>query len=417
MRDLPHLHQSRRARWIFWRSLALVVVFGAGLGAMLMGVDVTARPGLADDGILVKLYSTLSLFVLGGTDLGTPVGGPELGRAMLWFAYFAAPAITTTAVVEGVLRAVDPGRWRLRRLRDHVVIGGGGRLAMLYLDALRTRHPHRRVVMVERKPDGFAPAARDLYGAHIVTGDISSVAILDTVGIRHARRILLLTGDDFANLDAAAKIVGASPGIGERVVVHVADLRFKRLMASTNVSQECEVFNIYQVAACHLVETELLPHFAATEFRDLLILAGFGRMGQTVLGELQRTAPESLAQVVLLDTDVEERASVFDEQVGFSGDYERDLINASVDQLRPWRELEQRYDFAGCSPVFVLATGDDSVNLRVALRLSNRYPNARVLARSYFRSSFSDDVSHDAGFRTFSVADLVQESLPDSWLD
>ena len=49
-------------------------------------------------------------------------------RATLWLVYFAAPAITTSALVEGILRAIRPDRFRLRRLRQHVEekIGGEG---------------------------------------------------------------------------------------------------------------------------------------------------------------------------------------------------------------------------------------------------------------------------------------------------
>ena len=49
---------------------------------------------LADAGILTRAYYTLGLFFLGGLDLGTPVGGPEAARTVLWLAYFAAPLIT-----------------------------------------------------------------------------------------------------------------------------------------------------------------------------------------------------------------------------------------------------------------------------------------------------------------------------------
>ncbi len=410
------VRDSRRARWFLWRGLAVAVVFGSGFAGFVLRGEVSDR-AVAGAHLGVKLYYTLGLFVLGGLDLGTPIAGPPLAQGLLWFAYFAAPALTATAVVEGILRAVDPERWRLRRLRDHVVIGGCGRLAMIYLACLRARQPHVPIVVVEARPEHpLLPAARQTYGARVVIGDVSTSAVLSTLRVEHARRVLMLTGNDFANLDAAAKILATTPGRGDRFVVHVGDLRLGRLMKRTKVASECVIFNIYQAAAEHLVLTELHPHFLRTEFRDVLVLAGFGRLGQTVLAELQERAPDALAEVLLMDLDAEERAMEFAEEVGFSGQYRHRAISGDMDALATWQQLEQSHDFSAGAPVFVLATGDDSLNVRIALRMAQRYPNALVLARTYFPSTFAAEVSHDAGFRTFSVSELVAASMPQSWL-
>ena len=86
-----------------------------GLTACWAGVGVTDRDGVGQADFMTKVYYTLGLFVLGGLDLGVPQGGPRWAQALLWFAYFGAPAITTSALVEGVLRAIRPDAFRLRR--------------------------------------------------------------------------------------------------------------------------------------------------------------------------------------------------------------------------------------------------------------------------------------------------------------
>lgn len=412
-----HVRDTRRARWFFWRGLALALVFGSGLAGFLLGADVTDRAGVADANIAAKIYYTVCLFVLGGVDLGTPTGGTALARALLWFAYFAAPIITASAVIEGVLRVMRPDRWRLRGLRNHVIIGGCGRLAMLYLKRMRSHNKRARAVVVEAKADHpYASAARELYRAQVFHGSIAADTIIASLKVDKARRIVLATGDDFANLDAAAKIIALQPGIGERVLVHVADLRFKNVMAHTRVATECHIFNIYQSAASHLVDTDIVPYFEHTEFRDIIVLAGFGRLGQTILASLQERAAGSMSAVIIVDVDAEERAMVFGEQVGFSDCYERHIVEGDINDLGVWQRVEELYDLSSCAPAFLLVSGNDGLNVRIALRMGKRFPTSLVLARTYFRSSFVDDVSEDANFQPFSVAELIHDSLPEDWL-
>jgi len=416
--ELLHYRDSRRLRGFVWRGLALTLVFGAGLTGFLLGVDVTDRPGVADASLGAKIYYSVGLFVLGGLDLGVPVGGPVVGRGLLWFAYFTAPALTASAVIEGILRVVNPGRWQLRGLRNHIVIGGCGRLAMMYLrhlrDAKRERAP---VVVIDSQHDHPYRLTAESMRARFVAGNITAGNLLGSLGLARARRVLLLTGDDFANLNAASKILAAVPQLEDQVVVHVSDLRFKRLMAKTTVANNAHVFNIYQSAAIHLVEAELLPYFELTEFSDILVMAGFGRLGQTILGELQRRAPDSVQAAIIVDVDADERVAVFDEQVGFHEDIERHVIEGDASAPRVWSQVESLYDFADRAPAFLLVSGDDSLNLRLAMTLSERYPDALVLARNYYPSQFADEVSAEAGFRTFSVAEYILDSMPGAWFE
>jgi len=111
----------RRIGWLV-RAAALVVTFAMAFYAFESGVGVSDRAGLPSASAWTHGYFALGLFVLGGLDLGMPVGGSAFARNALWVAYFVAPLITTSAVVEGVLRLMDPAWVQRRTLRDHVVI-------------------------------------------------------------------------------------------------------------------------------------------------------------------------------------------------------------------------------------------------------------------------------------------------------
>ncbi|WP_428262421.1 NAD-binding protein [Haliangium sp.] len=398
-------------RSVLWRALLLLAVFSCGVVALLMGAGASERPGLGEAGLLTKVYYTIGLFVLGGLDLGTPTGGTGLARGLLWFTYFAAPAITTASVIEGVLRTMSPERWQLRRLRNHIIIAGAGGIGRLCLHRLRARYRDRPIVVVELHQDHPAKAAVR-HAAHVLTGDIRSDSVLDALRLDHASRVFLLTGDDFANLDAATKILDRVPTLAKRMVVHVANLHFLRVLSDTRVATQCDIFNSHNIAGEHLVRTHLLSHFERTDFRDVVVLAGFGRFGQSVLDNLQSLAADKFGRVIIMDFDAAERAAVFEQQVGFRDFYSHQVISGDLRDPRTWSVVAEIRE---AEPVFILGCGDDGANLRTALWLRRIYPNAQVVARTFASSSFADELGREGSLQVFSVADLVAGSMPGRW--
>ncbi|MCA9642579.1 MAG: NAD-binding protein [Myxococcales bacterium] len=424
-RTSPRLRQLIRSSWldrlraskpVGWRGGLLLLTFVAAFIALSSGVELTDRPGVSSAGVLTRLYYAIGLFVLGGLDLGMPRGGPAWGQDLLWLVYFVAPAITASAVIEGVLKVLEPQSWRLRRLRGHVVISGSSRLAMLYLKRLRKLEPRVPVVVVDpRIGESLSDQAREIYRAEIVQGDISSSAVLARIRLDRAARVVLLSDNDFSNLDAATRVLNLAPGLEGRIIVHVSDLRFMLGMAHTLVARTCATFNAHQIAARHLVETRMLKHFKQTLPRDRVVLAGFGRFGQTVLEELQQRAPKSFDRCLIVDTNAERACSEFAEQVGFTEGYERSVVEGDIKDPRLWRGLEESHQLSLCQPVIIVGSGDDATNLRAAIWLKQRWPSALVIARSFRASLFAEEVSRESGFEMVSVADLLLASMPESW--
>ncbi len=399
-----------------WRLALPAAAFVFGLIGFASGVGVTERPEVVDGGLLSKIYYALGLFIFGGMDLGTPVGGPAVARTFLWTAYFLAPAITASAVIEATLRLIAPEHRWMRRIRGHVVVAGAGRLTALYLSRLRASVGDVAIVVVTPPDQRPIELPRHLR-IRSVTGDIRSEALLERLHIERARRVLLLTDDDFTNLDAAQKILSRAPKLAPDVVVHVADLRFLRSMAGTRLAQRCTTFNGHQIAASHLVQAHILRHFQRTDPNDLVILAGFGRFGETILSELQTRAAGSFDRVIIIDVEAERRAMVFDEQIGFTSDYQRTILPGDLRDPTLWHGLASEIDKVAGEPVFVLGSGVDRTNLRTAMWLAGKYPRALVVARSEARWTFAEEVSREAGIATFSVAELVADSMPQAWFE
>jgi hypothetical protein len=161
----------------------------------------------------------------------------------------------------------------------------------------------------------------------------------------------------------------------------------------------------------------VLDHFQKTAPRDLVILAGFGRFGETILCELQTRAVGGFDHVVIIDMDADRRAMVFDEQIGFAKDYRLDVVPGDLRDPILWQQLARRIDLVGTEPVFVVGSGVDRTNLRTAMWLAAKYPKGFVIARSEGQWSFAEEVSREAGIHTFSVAELVAQSMPKAWFE
>ena len=400
-------------RPLVWRVLAFGAVWITGLIGFLAGTGVSEREV---GGIAESAYYALGLFVLGGLDLGTPVGGPSYGRVLLWTAYFAAPLITASALIEAAARIISPLTLRIRPLSDHVVLGGAGRLTMLYVKKLRERDRRRTIVVVERTPNHPSLAElRSSYRALILNGDITSDETLRRLRLKRAQRVMLLTGDDFANLDSAAKIVKLAPGLSDRVVVHVADLGFMRDTAESSVARACEIFNGHEFAAMHLVRSHLVQRFHSTPDRDLVILAGFGRFGQTVLDQLQQHAGGRFGSVILIDGVASRNARFFDDQVGFEDGYDRLVIDGDLLDAAIWARVGEAVEAHGGDPVVIMGSGNDGTNLHAALLVRRRHPSAYVIVRSFRASPFTADIAAESGLHAFSLAELIEDGMPDAW--
>jgi Trk K+ transport system NAD-binding subunit len=391
----------------------LAFVFASGFAGFALGGVVSQRPDIAAEPLTAKLYYTFGLFVLAGIDLGLPVGGPPLGRALLWFAFFAAPAVTAGALTEGILRVLRADVWALRKLRSHVVLAGCGRLSMLYLQRLRERRPDVRVIIVERRADNANIPLAEARGAHVLLGDITDDAILDKLALDRAERVMLLTGDDFANLDAATKILERAPSVAAKTVIHVGDLRFAKALDKTRVARDCVLFNSHEVAASHLVQSVLVPHFAKTPGCDAIVLGGFGRFGQTVLAALEQQRAQCLGTVVIIDAQASRTFAEFCENKA-QGSTAPTLIDGDLKDPRVWSRARELC--ATHQPVFVLGSNDDGANLRIAVALSRSYPEALVVARGFGASVFAREIAKDRQFVALSVGELLADSIPDRWL-
>lgn len=401
-----------------WLAVIATFLFLSAMVAFEMGVSVTEMPHVTESGMLVKAYFSLSLFVLGGTDLGTPFGGSAIGRGLMWLSFFGAPILTASTLISAFLRALAPQSWYLRRLKGHIIVVGDGELALAYLRVLRNHNAKISVVVVCSDHDLIREdEIKQHFGAQLVIGDITHEFFLRQLRVEHARKILLLDNNSMQSYEAASVLIGLVPEIGQRIVIHCGNLRFMRAMENTRVTESCLTFNTYHLAATGLVRSHMLHRFQETRDKDVVILAGFGRFGQSILEELQRCAIDELDTVVIIDNDAHRRVLVADEQMEFSGRYERFIYEGDISHPEVWDRLREDVEIDGDNIVFVLGTGREEENLRTGMWIRRKYPGAMVIARSGKESKFASEVGQEHDIINISIAELIEDNIPRAWIE
>ena len=399
-----------------WRWMAVALIFLMGLVAFANGVALSARPDVTQATILEQTYYILGLFVVGGLDLGMPTGGPVWAQTLLWIAFFGAPLLTASAVVEAVLRMLNPQQWLLRNLQDHVVIFGSGELTISYLRLLRRENRNCRVIVVDTEFESIREQElQQKYGVATVVGDLTLGFLRKQLKLKRAKRVLLLGKNDFQAFEAATRVLESAPNLKFRVVIHCQNLRFMRTLLKTSLGRHCVIFNRYNMAGMAFVRRNLRQQFARTEGLDNVVMAGFGRFGQSVIEQLRRSQESELAHVVIIDQDAERRMMVVEEQQQLPSNYERSVMRGDISNPEVWRRVAAKVDLENENTVFILGTGSGRDNLRTALWLKQKYPQSHVFARSNGDSRFASSVGEEKDINAFSINGLLEGMIPVRW--
>ena len=383
----------------------------------MAGTPLSERPDVVSSGILTKAYYALGFFVVGGLDVGTPNGGPIWAQTLLWIAYFGAPLLTASAVIEAIFQVLSPSRWQLRNIKNHIIVFGSGRLTISYLRLLRRHSPNAKVVVVDAQFDPVREQELRLkYRARTIVGDLTHEFLLQNLRLKKARRVLLLGDNDFQAFEAASQILNLAPRLESRVVLHCHNLRFMRSLETTDLASKCEVFNTYNLAATGFVRDSLVEHFVRTEAKDTVVIAGFGRFGQSVLEELQAIANDEIKEVTVVDRDADRRVLVVAEQAQLQYGFTQNVFEGDISHPEVWRQVTEVVSLGESQPTVVLGTGQEQENLRTALWIKDRYPNALVFARTNDISQFALEVGAEHDVNSLSITQLVEHNIPERWL-
>ena len=300
---------------------------------------------------------------------------------------------------------------------NHTIIFGSGRLTLSYLRLLRKHSPGAKVVVVDAHFDpALEQELRYKYRARTIVGDLTHDYLLQSLRLKKANRVLLLGDNDFQAFEAASRILQLAPRMESRIVLHCHNLRFMRSLKDTDLAAKCEVFNSYNLAATGFVQDNLVQHFVRTEAKDTVVIAGFGRFGQSVLEELQAIANDEIKEVTVVDRDADRRVLVVAEQAELQYGFTQNVFEGDIAHPEVWRRVTEAVSLGENQPAVVLGTGQEQENLRTALWLKARFPNALVFARTNDISQFALEVGSEHGVNNLSITELVENNIPQHWL-
>ena len=400
-----------------WRWPAAILFFAFALTGLLMGVSLSERPNIETADTLTKAYYSLGLFVMGGLDLGTPQNGPFMGRLLLWIAYFGAPILAASTLIEALVNVLSPHRWRLHKIKNHIVIVGSGELTITFLKALRVKSPKIPVIVIDNQVSKLREhELRAQFAVKVVVGDVTHSYFIDRLNLDKANKILMLGEDNFQSYEAANKILKRFPSLKNNIIIHCNSIRFMRSMSGSRVAKDCINFNSYQLAATGLTKQYLINHFLKTKPKDVVVLAGFGLFGQTILEELSLFATKEIDTIAIIDKDAQRRVLVVDEQLKLTKFCKREILEGDISHPRIWDDLSKKIDLNHSEPIIILGTGSAEENLRASIWLKEKYPNALIISRSHQPSKFAQEVGQQHGIYNVSITQLVKENFPQEWL-
>ena len=135
---------------------------------------------------------------------------------------FVLPALTVIILGEGAVRVLTVfiargehrEEWDImvaKTYTNHIVICGVGELGKALVKRIHADHPEAKIVLVDLRPGLLLEA--DLSGDNVicVQSDMTSIETLKKVNCHKARLVLLASGNDAFNLEAAYKIHQLNP--------------------------------------------------------------------------------------------------------------------------------------------------------------------------------------------------------------
>jgi voltage-gated potassium channel Kch len=404
------------------RLSAVAVVFLLTIGAFASGVRTSGVDEMSSLSIFAWIYSAGGLFVFGGLDLGVPTGGSAIGRGALWIAFFLAPAITATAVVEAALRLIRKDKFSPKWLEGHVVVVGAGRLGLAYIQAIRRVEPDKQLLLVDLEGDKLSTEEADLLdGVHLVRAALDRQEAFELLHLKRADRMIVVGDDDLLNLEVAWTAKQGNPNLS--VAVQVTDLTLlrpvSRLIRDRARSDDAVaslplIFNTHRITALHLYEDFLHPHFEQTGYRDVVVLGGFGRFPQTILELLKGTAADELEHIVIVDKEASKNvrkfaADVTLESISFS------TVDGDLDDPGTWTKVDSELSSHAATPVYLLAAANEVVNFRSAMMLRRRSSDIRIFARCFRRSSFAQSLAQENAFELLAFEEVLHQALLDHY--
>lgn len=244
------------------------------------------------------LYRTLQLFALEFSAVSEPISW-ELQAAR-----FLAPTMAVYTAIQAVASIfwAQIQLFRVRFMRDHIVICGLGRKGYLLSQAFRSRG--ERVIVIEQDTgNDFLGQCRE-NGVAVLIGNATDPGLLRQTRVERAKYVICVCGSDGANAEIAVnvhKLVSGRKGKALSCLVHIYDLHLYNLLREREMAMgeidafRLGFFNVFESGARVLLQ-EHPPSNDASGLRSHIVIVGLGRLGESIVINAARARWESHAE-------------------------------------------------------------------------------------------------------------------------
>jgi hypothetical protein len=187
-----------------------------------------------------------------------------------------------------------------------------------------------------------------------------------------------------------------------------------RASADASPSSLPLIFNTHRIAALHLYEHFLHPHFEETGYRDVVVLGGFGRFPQTILELLRVAAEDELEHIVIVDAEASKNVRQFSADVSLES-LHYSTVDGDLEDPGTWVEVDLLLSSHAATPVYLLAAANEVVNFRAAMMLRRRSSEIRIFARCFRRGPFAESLARENAFELLAFEEVFQQALRDHY--
>ena len=285
---------SLKRCWLLveWPLVGILALVAFVLGYLGLGISYDASGYGYSPPDLV--YDSLRLFVFEAGLVPPPVPW------QLQVARFLAPAVVVYTAVKTIAALLygHLQRYRMRFIKDHVVICGLGRKGLLLVKYF-IEDQGRRVVVIDQNAENSKLDTCKELGATVIVGNATDKVLLRRARVETACYLISVCGSDGANAEIAINSGNIVEGQREKALdafIHIADLELSELLREKELYMQkldafrSEFFNVFDKGA-----KVMLDEYPAVDSSDdagtgkaHILVIGLGAMGSTLVREAGR---------------------------------------------------------------------------------------------------------------------------------
>jgi len=383
-----------RIVWKYWKYFLFVLILLLAWTSFLQTTMVSeSGPGRYFE----ALYFAVSLFIIGGLDIGLPAGGSGTIITLLWVCYFLAPLMTLSAVYqviqEKLLSRFSP-RWS-----NHSVICGLGRNGKLIYDLIKEHEPKsHRIIVIEKDPNNSRSIfLRKSKTTWWLQDDFSQTAVLRRANVQRAKRVYITTNLDITNLNTLVSIQGMPDRRKSlQTFFHLGNLGLHELWKESFLHDPLysgvTIFNGYQVVTRRLYRRWVLQQEYLDPRGNIFIILGYGRFGQMLFYHLtndrERKSHDDIVVVTRrMNVDLKRRKFQWAQENAARGCFIHNPIEGDIHASDMWEMVAGKIRDSRKNAIVFLCRDGDMENLELAVNMKLGGPEelqkATIFCRLY----------------------------------